>query len=322
MKILMTESLLATGTDVFDAHPDVEVVTPRDTSEQALIEVIADVDGIAVRSAQLTAAVLAAAPKLRAVARHGVGYDNIHVDSLTQRKIPLLLAITANAVSVAEHTMMFILELAKRARIYDAEARRSDFRLRSAPIAVDIAEKTLTIVGFGRIGTRLARRALAFDMHVYVADPYVDDEVIEQAGCTPVDDFRTVLDRTDFLSVHCPLNDETRHLIDAEALALMRPESFVINCARGGIVDETALQIALDDRRVAGAGIDVFEVEPPPADHPFLASDKVLLSPHSAGVSVEAAKRMSRETATRLIDALEGNIDIAALANPEPFGRP
>ena len=322
MKILMTESLLATGTDVFDAHPDVEVVTPRDTSEEALIEVIADVDGIAVRSAQLTPAVFAAAPKLRAVARHGVGYDNIHVDSLTQRKIPLLLAITANAVSVAEHTMMFILELAKRARIYDADARRSDFRLRSAPIAVDIAEKTLTIVGFGRIGTRLARRALAFDMDVTVCDPYVNDEVIEKAGCAPVNDFRTVLDRTDFLSVHCPLNDETRHLIDAEALALMRSASFVINCARGGIVDETALVAALDEGRIAGAGIDVFELEPPPADHPFLASDKVLLSPHSAGVSVEAANRMSRETATRLIDALEGNIDIAALANPEPFGRP
>lgn len=319
MKILMTESLLATGIDVFDAHPDVEVVMPRDTSEEALIEAIADVDGVAVRSAQLTPAVLAAAPRLRAVARHGVGYDNIHVDSLSQRKIPLLLAITANAVSVAEHTMMFILELAKRARVYDADARRSDFRLRSAPIAVDIAEKTLTIIGFGRIGTRLARRALAFDMVVKVCDPYVDDEVITEAGCMPVDDFRYALAETDFLSVHCPLNDETRHLIDADALALMHSESFVINCARGGIVDETALMAALETGRIAGAGIDVFEIEPPPADHPFLASDKVLLSPHSAGVSIEAADRMSHETATRLINALEGNVDVAALANPETF---
>ena len=317
MKILMTEALLPTGIDVFEAHPDVEIVTPRDTSEAALIDVVGDVDGIAVRSAQLTPDVLAAAPKLRGVARHGVGYDNIHVESLTQRKIPLLLAITANAVSVAEHTMMFILELAKRARIYDAEARRGDFRLRSAPIAVDIAEKGLTIVGFGRIGTRLAKRALAFDMAVTVCDPYVDDAVIRDAGCTPVDDFRSVLGTTDFLTVHCPLNRETHHLIDADALGLMPPESFVINCARGGIVDEQALAAAIDAGRIAGAGIDVYEVEPPPADHPLLASDRVLLSPHSAGVSVEAANRMSRETATRLIEALQGNVDVAALANPE-----
>ena len=117
--------------------------------------------------------------------------------------------------------------------------------------------------------------------------------------------------------MHCPLNDETRHIVGANELALLRPESFVINCARGGIVDEDALADALDAGSIAGAGIDVFEIEPPPEDHRFLANDKVFLSPHSAGVSVEAARRMSRETATNLVSALEGNVEIDALANPE-----
>ena len=321
MKILMTEPLQPAGSAVFEAHPEVELVRPEALTEEALIEAVADVEGIAVRSARLTPNVLAAATKLRAVSRHGVGYDNIDVSSLDQRKIPLMLAINANAVSVAEHTMYFLLSLAKRGRVYDTAARESNFGLRSAPIAVDIAEKTLTIVGFGRIGTRLAPRALAFDMRVNVCDPYVDSEVIEAAGCTPVADFRDVLRETDFLTVHTPLNDETRGIVGSAELAQMREDSFVINCARGGIVDEAALMAALDSGAIAGAGIDVYVQEPPPADHPFLASDKIFLSPHSAGVSVEAATRMSRETAENLLAALDGTLNPVAVANPVVLGN-
>ena len=231
-----------------------------------------------------------------------------------------MLAIHANAISVAEHTMFFLLSLAKRGRIYDQAARESNFALRSSAIAVDIADKTLTIVGFGRIGTRLAKRALAFDMQVNVCDPYVDDAEISAAGCTPVSNFQDVLPNTDFLTVHCPLNNETRHIVSKDELSLMGPDSFVINCARGGIVDEAALMSALDSDAIAGAGIDVYETEPPAADHPFLKSDKIYLSPHSAGVSIEAARRMSTETATNLVAALSGDINPATLANPEVLG--
>ena len=317
MKILMTEPLQPVGQQVFADADDIEVVTPRDVTEEALLEVVTDVDGIAVRSARLTPKVLSAARRLVAVSRHGVGYDNIDVPSLNARNIPLMLAIHANAVSVSEHTMLFVLYLAKRASQYDAAARNSDFAFRNSPIAIDIAEKTLTIVGFGRIGTRLARRALAFDMKVIVSDPYVTDEFIRDAGCVPVADFRDVLPETDFLTVHCPLNPETRHIVGERELAMMQAGSFVINCARGGIVDELALAQALDEGRIAGAGIDVYEVEPPQPDHPFLRSDKVILSPHSAGVSVEAARRMSFETASNLVSALSGKVDPATLANPE-----
>jgi D-3-phosphoglycerate dehydrogenase / 2-oxoglutarate reductase len=317
MKVLMTEPLQPSGQAVFNDHADVEVVTPEALSEEALIEAVREVQGIAVRSAKLTPNVLAAATELRAVSRHGVGYDNIHVPTLTSRSIPLLLAIHANAVSVAEHTMYFLLSLAKRGRIYDSAARDSDFALRNSPVAIDIADKTLTIVGFGRIGTRLARRALAFDMVVNVCDPYVADSRISEAGCIPVDDFRSVLSDTDFLTVHCPLNDETRHIVGPAELAGMGKGSFVINCARGGIVDEVALTDALDSGAIAGAGIDVYEQEPPPADHPFLANQRIFLSPHSAGVSVEAARRMSFETADNLIAALENRYNPDALANPE-----
>ncbi|MAV24748.1 MAG: hypothetical protein CMQ05_01340 [Gammaproteobacteria bacterium] len=320
MKVMMTEPLQPIGIAVFEDHPDIELIRPEDTSEEALIEAARGVDGIAVRSAKLTADVLAAAPNLRGVSRHGVGYDNIDVATLTNRRIPLMLAIHANAISVAEHTMFFLLSLAKRGRIYDQAARESNFALRSSAIAVDIADKTLTIVGFGRIGTRLAKRALAFDMQVNVCDPYVDDAEISAAGCTPVSNFQDVLPNTDFLTVHCPLNNETRHIVSKDELSLMGPDSFVINCARGGIVDEAALMSALDSDAIAGAGIDVYETEPPAADHPFLKSDKIYLSPHSAGVSIEAARRMSTETATNLVAALSGDINPATLANPEVLG--
>ena len=320
MKVLMTEPLQPIGQALFNDHSDIEVVTPEGLSEDALIAAVDGVEGIAVRSAKLTAKVLEAAKDLRAVSRHGVGYDNIHVPSLTERGIPMMLAIHANAVSVSEHTMFFLLSLAKRGREYESAARNSDFGFRTSPIAIDIAEKTLTIVGFGRIGTRLAGRALAFDMKVYIADPYVSDDEIRQAGCEPASDFRSLLPETDFLTVHCPLNDETRHMVGADELAQMKSDSFVINCARGGIVDEQALADALSAGTIAGAGVDVFEIEPPPADHPLLSSDKVYLSPHSAGVSIEAARRMSHETASNLIQALEGNVNPETLANPEMVG--
>jgi D-3-phosphoglycerate dehydrogenase len=319
MKVLMTEPLQPSGQAVFNDHPDIELITPEAVTEEALVEAVQGVEGIAVRSAKLTPGVLAAATELRAVSRHGVGYDNIHVQTLTERNIPLMLAIHANAVSVSEHTMYFLLSLAKRGRLYDHAARESDFALRNSPVAIDIAGKTLTIVGFGRIGTRLAKRALAFDMKVLVCDPYVSDDDIRTAGCMPVDDLRSVLPETEFLTVHCPLNDDTRHIVGEAELALMRNDSFVINCARGGIVDETALADALDAGAIAGAGIDVYEIEPPPPNHRFLASDKVFLSPHSAGVSVEAARRMSFETADNLVAALENRLNPDALANPAVY---
>ena len=312
----MTEPLQPIGYEVFVEH-GVEVVQPDGLDEASLIAGVQGVDGIAVRSAKLTPAVLEAAGQLRAVARHGVGFDNVHVPSLNARAIPLLLAVNANAVSVAEHTMLFVLSLAKRIRRYDEAARNSDFGFRSSPVAIDIARKTLTIVGFGRIGTRLAPRALAFDMQVNVYDPYVDDALIEAAGCRPVARLHEVLGETDFLTVHCPLNDETRGIVGTEELAQMRDDSFVINCARGGIVDELALIEAVQAERIAGAGVDVFVTEPPPADHPFLKDDRFYLTPHSAGVSVEAARRMSFETADNLVHALRGEVREPALANPE-----
>ena len=320
MKILMTEPLQPIGQAQFKDHADVTLVTPEDLSEAGLIEAARDVDGIAVRSAKLTPAVLEAATNLRAVSRHGVGYDNIHVPTLNARGIPLLLAIHANAVSVAEHTMYFILHLAKRGRLYDAAARASNFAFRNSPVAIDIAHKTLTIVGFGRIGTRLAPRAAAFDMQVNVYDPYVDPDSIEAAGCKVVERLDDVLGETDFLTVHCPLNEETRGIIGAAELAALPEHSFVINCARGGIVDEEALVAALANDGIAGAGIDVYTSEPPPADHPLLQDERIVLSPHSAGVSVEAAQRMSFETADNLLAALAGDIRLNAVANPE-FNR-
>ncbi len=187
--------------------------------------------------------------------------------------------------------------------------------MRYTNAAFEVAGKTLLIVGFGRTGSLVAPRALALGMRVLAADPYVDPAIIRAAGCEPVTDWRARLAEIDVVSVHCPLTEETRDLLGAEELAALGPAGLVLNCARGGIVNEEALVAALAAGSIAGAGMDVFDTEPAAADHPLFALDNVLVSPHSAGVTAEAGVRMATGAVQNVMDAFDGCLDPAAVVN-------
>ncbi len=279
-KILIIGAFHEDGMKLFAARPEValEIVDGVDAAE--LAEKIRDADGVTIRTSPLPAAVIARAERLKVVSRHGVGYDNIDLDALTARRIPLAIAADANATAVAEHTLYFMLALAKQGLRYDRATRESRWAVRNSLAAVDLLGRRVLIMGFGRIGREVASRCAAFGMAVTVYDPYVQANVIEAAGdYRSVPDLEAVLPETDILTVHMPLGPESRSLIGAAELAALPGHAFVINAARGGIIDEAALYDALSSGKIAGAGLDVFDQEPPPEDHPLFALDNVILSP-------------------------------------------
>jgi D-3-phosphoglycerate dehydrogenase len=241
------------------------------------------------------------------VTRIGVGFDAVDVPALSRRKVPLMVAGTANSPSVAECAMFMMLTLAKRATEMHALVRDNRWPERLGMLPFDLYGKTILIVGFGRIGSRTAKRCLAMEMNVLIFDPYKAPADIKAAGCEPVADLDAALPRADFVSIHCPKNPETIGLFNAARLARMKPKAFLVNTARGGIVDEAALYTALTSGKLAGAGLDVFEQEPPPAGQALLSLPNVITAPHVAGVTVEAVDRMSEQTARNILSVLDGS---------------
>lgn len=314
-KVLMVQGLHPEGVKLLAGRADVEPVALLSDVEAEIAAAARDADAITVRSARITRGIIEAAPKLRIVARHGVGYDAVDVGALSARGIPLAISIHANMVPVAEHVMFMLLVLFKEAAYYDALTRAADWGSRWNIKANDLAGKDLLIVGFGRTGSRVARRALAFDMKVHACDPYIDQALIRDAGCVPVADFRAALPEVDAVSVNCPLSEETRHMFSGAEFAAMKPSAVIVNCARGGIVDERALYTALTGGRLRGAGLDVFETEPCPADNPLFRLDNVIVSPHIAGVTVESTIRMSKQTAQNVLDCFDGRLDPDVIVN-------
>jgi D-3-phosphoglycerate dehydrogenase / 2-oxoglutarate reductase len=249
---------------------------------------------------------LEASGEMKVVTRIGVGFDSVDVPALSKRRVPLMVAGTANSPSVAEHAVFMMLTLAKRATEMHSIVRDNRWAARLGMLPYDLFGKTVLIVGFGRIGSRTAKRCLAMEMTVLVYDPYKSAADIKAAGCEPVTDLDAALPRADFVTIHCPKNAETVGMFNAARIKLMKPAAYLINTARGGIVDEKALHEALVSKRLAGAGLDVFEQEPPPAQHPLLALPNVIMAPHVAGVTREAVDRMSEQTARNILSALDG----------------
>jgi D-3-phosphoglycerate dehydrogenase len=316
-KVLIIQPFHEDGMALLEARDDVdfEIVDGRSEAELALK--IEDADAATIRTAPLPASVIGKAKRLKVVSRHGVGYDNIDVAALTERGIPLAIAADANATAVAEHTLFMMLALAKQALRHDRAVRTGNWEIRNRFETVDLMGRRVLLLGYGRIGREVARRCAAFDMQVSVHDPYVQANLIEADGYRSVPDFAAVLADTDVLSVHMPLAAESRHLIGSAELAALPSHALVINCARGGIFDEDALHEALTSGKIAGAGIDVFEQEPPPENHPLVALDNVILSPHTAGMSQEAAIRMAISTARNALAGIDGKHDPSMIVNRE-----
>jgi D-3-phosphoglycerate dehydrogenase len=309
-KIFVTESMSQQGRALLSARDDIELVEfPNMISAgdfEALLGQHAPVHGVALGATRFGEPELEASKDMKVVTRIGVGYDAVDVPALSRRKVPLMVAGTANSPSVAEQALFMMLTLAKRAVEMHSIVKDGKWASRLGMLPYDLFGKTVLIVGFGRIGTRTAKRCLAMEMNVLVYDPYKPAAEIKAAGCEPVADLDAALPRADFVSIHCPKTPETVGMFNAIRLKRMKATAYLINTARGGIVDEPALYDALVSGKLAGAGLDVFEMEPPPLGHSLFELPNVIMAPHVAGVTREAVDRMSEQTARNILSALDG----------------
>jgi D-3-phosphoglycerate dehydrogenase len=309
-KLLITESMSQQGWKLFRERGDVEAIEfPNMISAKdfdAMLRQHAPVHGVALGATAFGENELDASQDMKVVARIGVGFDAVDVPALSKRNVPLMVAGTANSPSVAEQAIFMMMTLAKRGTELHALVRDGKWATRLGLLPFDLYGKTLLIVGFGRIGTRTAKRCLAMEMNVLVYDPYKSAAEIKAAGCEPVSNLDAALPRADFVSLHCPKTPETVGLINAARLKLMKPTAYLVNTARGGIVVESALHDALVEGKLAGAGLDVFEQEPPPVGHSLLELPNVIIAPHVAGVTREALDRMGEQTARNILSALDG----------------
>jgi D-3-phosphoglycerate dehydrogenase / 2-oxoglutarate reductase len=309
-KIFITESFSQAGRVLLQARDDLDLVEfPNMISAgdfEAKLREHAPVHGVALGATRFGEPELEASIDMKVVTRIGVGFDAVDVPALSRRKVPLMVAGTANSPSVAEQALFMMLTLAKRAVEMHSLVKDGQWASRLGMLPYDLYGKNVLIVGFGRIGTRTAKRCLAMEMNVLIYDPYKPAAEIKAAGCEPVTDLDAALPRADFVSIHCPKNPETVGMFNATRLQRMKPTAYLINTARGGIVDEPALYDALSSGRLAGAGLDVFEQEPPPSGHSLFALPNVIMAPHVAGVTVEAVDRMSEQTARNILSALDG----------------
>jgi D-3-phosphoglycerate dehydrogenase / 2-oxoglutarate reductase len=319
-KVMLPHTMGRQGIDLIRARDDIEtVIYPANIGAADFLGMLSDVAGIALSGTPYRRREMDASPAMRVVARIGVGYDAVEVPALTARKVPLMTAGTANSTSVAEQAFHLMISLAKKHEALDALVKDGRWADRHKAPPMELSGKTVLIVGFGRIGTRQAKRCNGFDMKVLVHDPYVDASTIGVAGCESVTDLDAALPRADFVSIHCPKTPETINMFNAARFANMKRGAFIVNTARGGIINETDLHTALTSGHIAGAGLDVFEQEPTPADHPLLKLDNVISSPHMAGVTVEAIQAMAMATARNILSVLDGTPNRDNTINPEVY---
>ena len=308
-KILVIQNIHQEGINLLKGNSSYEFEIFDEINED-LKQKIVDCDAISIRTAKLPNEIISSAKKLQVISRHGVGYDNIDLKSTKEIGATLTITATANAVAVAEHVMFMLLNISKRKDMYDQSVKLGKFNDRNKlPKTIELWGKNILIAGFGRIGQALIKRCLGFEMNVYVYDPYINDEKIKSLGGKKVNDLKEAVKEMDAISLHMPLNDETKNIVNYDLLRSMKTNCIVVNAARGGIINEVDLDKALRENLIFGAGLDVFETEPPKSDNPLLKNDKVFLSPHTAAITEECMIRMGKETIQNIIDFFEKKLD-------------
>ncbi len=309
-KILIIQKVHEKGMELINNHPNFDVEVTDDTSEENLKSKIKDCDGASIRIAKLSGEVINEAKNLKIISRHGVGYDNIDLKTAKERDIKIAITANANAVTVAEHVMFVLLNIAKRRELYHTTVKEGNFKDRNKlPKTIEVWKKNFLIMGFGRIGKALIKRCLGFEMNVYVYDPFVDKDIIDKLGGEKVNNIEEAVKTMDVISLHMPLTDKTENLINYNLLKTMKKNCIIINAARGGIINEEDLNKALNEDLIFGAGIDVFKKEPPENDNPLLKNNKVYLSPHTAAFTDECMTRMGVETIQNIIDYFDDTLE-------------
>ena len=314
-RVLISGSVDDAGMAVLRARPGLIIEEMASSRPEDFLARLPDADALLLRIAFLPGEAIVNARRLKVVSRYGVGYDNVPLDVLTARGVPVTVVGPVHTDTVAEHAFFLMIALAKAGLRQDTAMRAGNWAIRAAPLAVDLAGKTLLIIGFGRIGRSLAKRASVFGMRIVAHDPFVPVADMAALGVDKVDDWRAALGDADFVSLHAPRLPDTERMIGAAELAAMKPSAFIVNTSRGGLIDERALVVALAAGRIAGAGIDVFEEEPPRRDNPLFASDRVILSPHVAGLTREANARIAITAAENILAALDGRLNPDLVVN-------
>jgi D-3-phosphoglycerate dehydrogenase len=308
-KILIADSISPRGVEELSRDGVLEVAFQTGLSESELVKIIPEFSALVVRSqTKVTAQILNAGARLRVVGRAGVGVDNVDVETATRRGIIVLNAPGGNTVSTAEHAFSLVLCVARKIPQADASMREKSWDRKNFE-GVELYNKTLGVIGVGRIGSELSRRAIAFGMRIVAYDPYLSATRARTLQVELVDELDDLLASADFISLHTPLTEETHHMVDAKRLAKIKRGARVINCARGGLIDEEALADALHSGQVGGAALDVFEIEPLPSDSPLRTAPNLILTPHLGASTAEAQESVGIEIAQSIRAALlEGTI--------------
>ncbi|WP_297488579.1 hydroxyacid dehydrogenase [Thermococcus sp.] len=304
MKVLVAAPLHERAIEVLK-KAGFEVVYEEYPDEETLVELVKDVDAIIVRSKpKVTRRVIESAPKLKVIARAGVGLDNIDLDAAKERGIKVVNSPAASNRSVAELATALIFNVARKIAFADRKMREGIWAKKQC-VGIELEGKTLGIVGFGRIGYQIAKIAKALGMKVLLYDPYPNEERAKEVGGKFVD-LETLLRESDVVTLHVPLVEATYHMINEERLKLMKKTAILINAARGAVVDTNALVKALQEGWIAGAGLDVYEEEPLPKNHPLTKLDNVVLTPHIGASTVEAQMRAGVQVAEQIVEILKG----------------
>ena len=310
-KIAIVDKMHVDGINLLKNNPKFECEIIEDLSKENLISKLPKFDGITLRRGKIDAKILEKCNNLKVISRHGVGYDNIDTKILKEKKISLLVTGTTTSISPAEHIMFMILNISKSFNLFDKSVRDGKFDkvMHMKHESFELFGKKILIVGFGRIGKQLIKRCLGFEMKVFAYDPFVDKKVIEKLGGKKIDNLEEGLKEADILSLSVPLTKDTYNMINLEKMKKMKKNSIIINTSRGGIINEKDLNTALDKEIIYGAGLDVFEKEPPNEDNPLLKNKKVTLSPHAATFTKECLSNMAVQTAQNIIDFFENNLN-------------
>ena len=286
-KVVLSHRLYEAGMKVLEDKVDIRITNTGKPKE--MLPELLDADGLIIRIGSIDRETMMAAKNLKVIGRPGVGVDDVDVTAATELGIPVVVAPGANTRSVAEHALALILAASKDLLHSDRQTRGGDFHVRNSYKAFELSGKLLGLVGYGHIGQELAKLCSAIGMKVLVYDPFIRAEVIERQGHRYEKDLETLLRIADVISLHVPLTDQTRNMIGRRELGLMKPSAILINCARGGVIDEAALVEALKNNIIHSAGLDVFAAEPLPAGNPWADLDNVIITPHMAALTREAA---------------------------------
>lgn len=311
-KVLITEPLPLVEEEKKILSRYASVTVANTTSEDQLVEFVKDVDVIMVVYAKITKRIINSATKLKGIVRYGIGVDNIDLEAATAKGVIVANVPDYAIETVADHTWALILALVRRIVIADKYVRNRLYigKWTNPPEylrGVDLSGKVLGLVGVGRIGREVAKRAKGFGVKILGYDPYISSDVAKEFGIELVN-LDTLLSESDIISIHCPLTKETYHLINEDKIRLMRKRPYIINTARGAIIDEKALYKALKEGWIAGAALDVFEIEPPPENNPLFELDNVVLTPHIAWYTEEALRRLEMSAVEEAIRILRGEL--------------